>query len=113
MGMPPGGGDDELRARFRAGARAGLAEQREGDERRARGMYAAFAGLAAVVCLGLIVVRLGGGDAGGVWVASYAVGAVLGGCGFVLARRGRTRWAMVVVCVAVALAGIGDSPALR
>ncbi|MFJ8633087.1 hypothetical protein [Streptomyces sp. NPDC093568] len=111
--MAPREDDSQLRARFRAQGRAELAEGRERDARRARGLYAALAGLAAVVCLGLIVVRLGGGDAGGVWVASYAVGAVLSGCGYVLARRGRTRWAMVVVCVAVALAGVGDSPALR
>ncbi|GHH31635.1 hypothetical protein [Streptomyces lanatus] len=111
--MAPHEGDGRLRARFQAQGRAELAERRERDARRARGMYAALAGLATVVCLGLIVVRLGRGESGGVWVGTYAVGGVLSGCGFVLARRGRTRWAMVVVCVAVALAGLGDSPALR
>ncbi|WP_251063028.1 MULTISPECIES: hypothetical protein [unclassified Streptomyces] len=76
-------------------------------------MYAAFAGLVAVVCLVLIVVRLGGGDALGVWVLTYAVGVALSGWGFVLARIGRTGWAMVVTCIAAALAGLGDSPAFR
>ncbi|MFE9024431.1 hypothetical protein ACFYNL_38605 [Streptomyces sp. NPDC007808] len=76
-------------------------------------MYAAVAGLVAVVCLVLLAVRLGQGDALGVWVATYAAGVLLGGWGFVLARIGHTRWAMMVACVAVALAGLGDSPAFR
>lgn len=76
-------------------------------------MYAALAGLVVVICLGLAVVRLGRGDGVGVWAATYAVGAVLGGWGFALARSGRTRWAMVVICVAGALAGLGDNPAFR
>jgi hypothetical protein len=73
----------------------------------------AFAGLAAVICLALIVVRLGRGDGVGVWLATYGLGVVLSGSGAVLARSGRTRWAMVVTCVAVALASLGDSPAFR
>ncbi len=76
-------------------------------------MYAALAGLVAVICLVLIGVRLGQGDALGVWVATYAVGVALGGWGFVLARIGHTRWAMMVTCIAAALAGLGDSPAFR
>ncbi|MGW1958240.1 hypothetical protein ACWCPI_36765 [Streptomyces sp. NPDC001920] len=114
-GRPLGSGEsaDELRARFHSQGRPALAEQRRRDVRQARGMYAAFAGLVAVVCLVLLAVRLGQGDALGVWVATYAVGVVLGGWGFVLARIGHTRWAMMVACVAVALAGLGDSPAFR
>ncbi|TXS42010.1 hypothetical protein EAO75_34055 [Streptomyces sp. uw30] len=104
---------DELRAEFQAQGRPGLAEQRRRDARQARGMYAAFAGLVAVVCLVLIVVRLVQGDALGVWVATYAVGVALGGWGFVLARISHTRWAMMVTCIAGALAGLGDSPAFR
>jgi hypothetical protein len=76
-------------------------------------MYAAFAGLVALVCLVLGVVRLVGGDGLGVWAAAYAVGVGLAGRGFVLARSGRTRWAMVVICLGGALAGLGDSAALR
>ncbi|GAA3582904.1 hypothetical protein [Streptomyces osmaniensis] len=113
MGLLPGGDGEELRERFRAQGRADLEEARRRDARRARGMHVAFAGLVVVVCLGLTVVRLGAGDAAGVWVASYAVGAVLGGLGFLLARGGRTRWAVVVICVAVAVASLGDSPAFR
>lgn len=104
---------DELRARFQDQGRPGLAEDRGHDARRARGMYAALAGLVAVICLVLIVVRLVGGDALGAWVATYAVGVAVSGWGFVLARIGRTRWAMAVTCVAAALAGLGDSPAFR
>lgn len=113
MGVPPDGDGEELRARFRAQGRADLEEGRQSEARRARGMHVAFAGLVVVVCLGLTVVRLGAGDSAGVWVASYAVGAVLGGLGFLLARGGRTRWALVAICVAVAVASLGDSPAFR
>ncbi|WP_246101703.1 hypothetical protein [Streptomyces cyaneus] len=104
---------DELRAQFQAQGRPGLAEDRRRGARQARGMYAALAGLVAVICLVLIGVRLGQGDALGVWVATYAVGVALGGWGFVLARIGHTRWAMMVTCIAAALAGLGDSPAFR
>ncbi|MEV6173918.1 hypothetical protein AB0L99_37610 [Streptomyces sp. NPDC051954] len=104
---------DELRVQFEAQGRPGLAESRRRDARQARGLYAAFAGLVAVVCLVLMAVRLGGGDALGVWVATYAVGAAFSGWGFVLARIGHTRWAMMVTCVGAALAGLGDSPAFR
>lgn len=76
-------------------------------------MYEAFAGLVAVICLALIVVRLSRGDAVGVWVATYAVGVVASGLGAVLARNGRTRWAMAATCIAVALASLGDNPAFR
>lgn len=106
-------GADELRAEFQAQGRPGLAEERRRDARQARGLYALFTGLVAVVCLVLIVVRLVQGDALGVWVATYAMGVALGGWGFVLARIGHTRWAMMVACIAAALAGIGDSPAFR
>ncbi|MBT2421259.1 hypothetical protein J7F01_33895 [Streptomyces sp. ISL-22] len=111
--LSSGTSTEELRARFQAQGRPGLEEDRRRDARQARGMYAAFAGLVAVVCLVLIVVRLGGGDALGVWVLTYAVGVALSGWGFVLARIGRTGWAMVVTCIAAALAGLGDSPAFR
>ncbi|MET9832341.1 hypothetical protein ABZ078_24265 [Streptomyces sp. NPDC006385] len=104
---------EELRAQFQAQGRPGLAEQRRRDVRQARGVYAGLAGLVAVVCLVLIVVRLGQGDALGVWVATYAMGVALGGWSFVLARMGHTRWAMMVTCIAAALAGVGDSPAFH
>lgn len=113
MGVPPGGDGEELRARFRAQGRADLEEGRRREVRRTRGMHTAFAGLVVVVCLGLTVVRLAAGDAAGVWVASYVVGAVLGGWGFVLARGGRTRWAFAMICVAVVVASLGDGPAFR
>ncbi|MGF0169770.1 hypothetical protein ACQF36_04340 [Streptomyces sp. Marseille-Q5077] len=108
-----GASADELRAQFHGQGRAGLVEERRRDARQARGMYAAIAGLVAVVCLGLMVVRLGQGDALGVWVATYGVGVALGGWGFVLARTGHTRWAMMVTCIGGALAAVGDSPAFR
>ncbi|NUP14553.1 MAG: hypothetical protein HOZ81_00285 [Streptomyces sp.] len=104
---------DELRAQFQEQGRPGLVESRRRDVRQARWTYAALAGLVAVVCLVLIVVRLAQGDAAGVWVATYAVGVALGGWGFVLARIGHTRWAMMVTCIGAALAGLGDSPAFR
>lgn len=109
--LSSGASADELRAQFQTQGRLGLAAERRRDVRQARGRYAAFAGLVAVVCLVLIGVRLGQGDALGVWVATYAVGVALGGWGFVLARIGHTRWAMMVACIAAALAGLGDSPA--
>lgn len=108
-----GASADELRAEFQAQGRPGLAEERRRDARQARGLYAAFAGLVAVVCLVLIVVRLVQDDALGVWIATYAMGAALGGWGFVLARIGHTRWAMMVTCIGAALAAVGDSPAFR
>ncbi|WP_329532113.1 hypothetical protein OG568_16390 [Streptomyces sp. NBC_01450] len=111
--LSPGRSAEELRAQFQAQGRPGLAEGRRRDARQVRAMYAAFAGLLAAVCLVLIVVRLGGGDALGVWVATYAVGVVLSGWGFALARIGHTRWAMTVTCIGAALAGLGDSPAFR
>ncbi|MGI5378628.1 hypothetical protein ACQEV2_31135 [Streptomyces sp. CA-251387] len=104
---------DELRAQFQAQGRPGLVESRRRDVAQARWTYAAFAGLIAFVCLALIVVRLVRGDAVGAWVALYAVGAALSGWGFVLARIGRTRWAMAVSCIGAALAGLGDSPAFH
>ena len=106
-----GVGTDELRARFQGQGRQGLAEGRRRDARRARRTYAAFAGLAAVICLVLTVVRLGKGDSVGVWVVAYGLGAILSAAGAVLARGGRTRWAMAATCVA--LASLGDSPAFR
>ncbi|KUO14738.1 hypothetical protein AQJ91_45300 [Streptomyces dysideae] len=116
MGERPlssGAGADELRARFQAQGRPGLVESRRRDARQARRMYVAFAGLVAVICLVLIVVRLGKGDAVGVWTATYAVGVVVSGSGAVLARNGRTRRAMAVTCVAAAVASLGDSPMFR
>lgn len=104
---------DELRAEFQAQGRSELVEEGRRDARQARGMYAGLAGLVAVTCLVLIVVRLGQGDALGVWVATYAVGVALGGWGFVLGRIGHTRWAMMVTCIGAALAGLGDSPVFR
>ncbi|KUM67699.1 hypothetical protein [Streptomyces curacoi] len=104
---------DELRAQFQAQDRQGLAEDSRRDARQARGVYAVLPGLVAVICLVLTVVRLVGGDVVGAWVALYAVGAALSGWGFVLARIGRTRWAMAVTCIGGALAGIGDSAAFR
>ncbi|WP_234310597.1 hypothetical protein [Streptomyces sp. NRRL S-474] len=104
---------DELRTKLQGQGRPELAEQRRREMRRTRAMYAALAGLVAVVCLVMMGVRLGQGDALGVWVATYGVGVALGGWGFVLARMGHTRWAMMVTCIAGALAGIGDSPAFR
>ena len=107
------GGVDELRARFRTQGRQGVAEGRRSDARQARGTYAAGAGLVAALCLVAIVVRLGRGDAAGIWVATYAVGVVVAGLGAALARIGRTRWAMWVTCIAVAVASLGDGPAFR
>lgn len=80
---------------------------------QARWTYAALAGLVAVVCLVISVVRLGKGDTVGAWVAMYALGVALSGWGFALARIGRTRWAMAVTCIGAALAGLGDSPAFH
>jgi hypothetical protein len=111
--LPSGVSADELRAQFQAQGRPGLVESRRRDARQARRMYAAFAGLVAVTCLVLIVVRLGSGDAVGVWTATYAVGVVVSGSGAVLARNGRTRWAMAVTCIAAAVASLGDSPMFR
>jgi hypothetical protein len=64
------------------------------------------------LCLVAAVVRLGRGDTVGVWVATYAAGVVVSGLGAVLARSGRTRWALWVTCIAVALASLGENPVL-
>ncbi|MFE0257215.1 hypothetical protein [Streptomyces sp. NPDC059010] len=104
---------DELRAQFQAQGRPGLVENRRRDARQARWTYAAFAGLVAVVCLVLTAMRFGRGDAAGAWVALYALGVALSSWGFVLARIGRTRWALAVTCIGAALAGLGDSPAFH
>jgi hypothetical protein len=81
--------------------------------RQARWMCMAFAGLAAAICLVLTVVRLGRGDGVGVWAAVYGLGVALSSVGAVLARAGRTRWAMATICVALVLAGLGEDPAFR
>lgn len=107
------GGVDELRARFQVQGRTGLAEGRRRDAWQARRTYAVGAGLVVVLCLVAMVVRLGRGDAVGIWVAAYAVGVVVAGLGAVLARSGRTRWAFWVTCIAVATASLGDGPAFR
>ena len=107
------GGVDELRTRFRTQGRRGVAEGRRRDARQARGTYAAGAGLVAALCLVAVVVRLGKGDGAGIWVATYVVGVVVAGLGAGLARSGRTRWAMWVTCIAVAVASLGDGPAFR
>jgi hypothetical protein len=109
----PGVSAEQLRAQFQAQGRPGLAQEQRREARQARGVYAVVAGFVAVVCLVLIGVRLGQGDALGVWTATYAVGVALGGWGFVLARIGHTRWAMMVTCIGGALAGLGDSPAFH
>ncbi|MYW69542.1 hypothetical protein GTY65_36570 [Streptomyces sp. SID8379] len=104
---------ERMRARFQDRGRPGIAADSRRDARQTRRIYLPLATAASVICLVLIGVRLQRGDAVGLWLALYAVGALVSGAGALLAKRGHTRWALASVAVGVGLAGLGDAPTMQ
>jgi hypothetical protein len=101
---------EELRWQFQNQGGSALGADRGRVVRQARRMYFLFAVGVAVVCVVLMVVRIAAGDGVGHWLAFYAGGVAGGALGAVLARRGRTRWAMAAAMVGVICATSGDNP---
>ncbi|MGW0611932.1 hypothetical protein [Streptomyces sp. NPDC002788] len=69
----------------------------------------AAGGLVALVCLVALVGRLGSGTQAGVGTVMYGLALVLAGTSVELARRTRTRWAMMAIIFAAAGASLADA----
>jgi pheromone shutdown protein TraB len=65
--------------------------------------------LVAVVCLVVIVGRLDSGAYAGVGTVVYGVSLACAGLSVELARRARTRWAMMAIILAAAGASLADA----
>ncbi|MGY0491362.1 hypothetical protein [Streptomyces sp. WG-D5] len=102
--------DEELRSRFQGQGQPGFPLDRRRAARQARRVSAGISALIALVALALTVVRLGQGSAAGPWTALYLAGGVISGCGVLLARMGRTRWAFAAICLGAGVAMVGDGP---
>ncbi|KOG17962.1 hypothetical protein ADK35_23370 [Streptomyces viridochromogenes] len=115
MQVPTGEGDpispglDELRASFPRQSDPGFARQRSQQARSARGGLMAAGALVALVCLFVIMGRLGSGTQAGVGTVVYGLSLVSAGLGVELARRGRTRLAMMAIILAAAGASLADA----
>ncbi|MFJ7078863.1 hypothetical protein [Streptomyces sp. NPDC098781] len=105
--VPPG--MDELRARFPAQPDPGIARQRSQQARSARGGLMAAGALVALVCLVVLVGRLNSGELAGVGTVLYVVSLVSAALSMELARRARTRWAMMAIILAAAGASLADA----
>ncbi|MHC5260613.1 hypothetical protein ACYSUO_22255 [Streptomyces sp. UC4497] len=99
-----------LKARFQGQGRQGLVMDRRRAARQARRVSAGISALVALVAIVLTGVRLSQGSEAGVWTALYLAGGVVSGCGVLLARFGRTRWAFAAICVGAGIATLGDGP---
>ncbi|MDI3421085.1 hypothetical protein [Streptomyces luteolus] len=113
QGQGPTPDQAELRAAFERQSQAGRARGRSLDARTSR-----WAGMIASVLLGLgaatmLVTRLSQGQPAGLWTALGAVCLLLTVVGCLLAKAGRTRWTVAALVIALALAQLGDMPALR
>ncbi len=104
---PPG--VDDLRARFPRQSDPGFARQRSQQARSARGGLMAAGGLVALVCLFVIVSRLSNGTQVGVGTVVYGLCLASAGLSVELARRGRTRLAMMAIILAAAGASLADA----
>ena len=102
----------ELRAAFLEQSRAGLTESKAKQVRTAHRMTMLISVLLGLICAGLLVVRLAQGSPAGLWTVFYALGALLSVPGWLLAKLGRTRWAILTLALGYALAAFGDSPGL-
>ncbi|WP_037886359.1 hypothetical protein [Streptomyces viridochromogenes] len=69
----------------------------------------AFGALVAVVCLVVIVGRVTSGTQTGVGTVVYGVGGCFAALSVELARRGRTRWAMMAIILAASGASLADA----
>ncbi|MFZ3567774.1 hypothetical protein ACOKM5_12515 [Streptomyces sp. BH097] len=115
--MTYGSGVDEeltmpqaLKARFRGQGRERLVVDRRRAARQARRVSAGVSALVAFVAIALTGIRLAQGSDAGVWTVLYLAGGFVSGCGVVLARFGRTRWAFAAMCAGAGVAMLGDGP---
>lgn len=69
----------------------------------------AAGGLVALVCLFVIVGRLNSGTPTGVGTVVYGLALAAAGLSVELARRARTRWAMMAIILAAAGASLADA----
>ncbi|MER5438946.1 hypothetical protein [Streptomyces sp. NPDC002790] len=99
-----------LKARFQGQGRQRIVADRRRAARQARRVSAGISALVALVAIALTGVRLGQGSEVGVWTVLYLAGGVVSGCGVLLARFGRTRWAVGAICVGAGVATLGDGP---
>ncbi|MFF7167666.1 hypothetical protein ACFZBP_40905 [Streptomyces sp. NPDC008086] len=104
---PPG--VDELRASFSRQSDPGFARQRSQQARSARVGLMAAGALVALVCLVVIVGQLNSGSQMGVGTVVYGLCLASAGLSVELARRGRTRLAMMAIILAAAGASLADA----
>ncbi|MFZ3560221.1 MULTISPECIES: hypothetical protein [unclassified Streptomyces] len=102
--------DEELRSRFRGQGQHGLTMDRRRAARQARRVSAGVSALVALVAIVVTGIRLGQGSEAGPWTALYLTGGFISGCGVLLARLGRTRWAFAAICLGAGVASVGDGP---
>ncbi|MEU9049511.1 hypothetical protein AB5J55_31040 [Streptomyces sp. R11] len=100
---------DELRASFPMQSDPGFASRRSQQARSARGGLMAAGALVALVCLFVIVGRLNSGTQASVGTAMYCVSLASAGLSVELARRARTRLAMMAIILAAAGASLADA----
>lgn len=105
--VPPG--VDEFRATFQRQSDPGFARQRSQQARSARGGLMAAGALVALVCLVVIVGRLNNGTQAGAGTLVYGVSLASAGLSVELARRARTRLAMMAIILAAAGASLADA----
>ncbi|MGW6734149.1 hypothetical protein [Streptomyces sp. NPDC055013] len=109
VGDPVPPGVDEFRSSFQRQADPGFARQRSQQARSARGGLMAAGALVALVCLFVIVGRLNSGAQAGVGTVLYAVSLASAGLSVELARRARTRLAMMAIILAAAGASLAGA----
>ncbi|QOV35152.1 hypothetical protein IM697_34530 [Streptomyces ferrugineus] len=102
-------GVDEVRASFQGQPDPGFARQRSQQARSARGGLMAAGALVALVCLFVIVGRLNDATQAGVGTVVYGLAFAFAGASVELARRARTRWAMMAIILAAAGASLADA----
>ncbi|WP_405589905.1 hypothetical protein [Streptomyces sp. NBC_01092] len=105
--VPPG--VDEFRASFQRQSDPGFARQRSQQARSARGGLMGAGALVALVCLIVIVGQLKSGTQAGVGTVVYGLSLAFAGLSVELARRARTRWAMMAIILAAAGASLADA----
>ncbi|GHH23937.1 hypothetical protein [Streptomyces lanatus] len=104
---PPG--VDEIRASFQRQSDPGFARQRSRQARSARGGLMAAGAVVALVCLTVAVGQLTSDAQAGAGTVVYGLSFASAGLGVELARRGRTRLAMMAVIFAAAGASLADA----
>ena len=102
-------GVDEVRASFRGQSDPGFARQRSQQARSARGGLMAAGALVALVCLFVITGRLSSGTPTGIGTVVYGLSLASAALSVELARRARTRWAMMAIILAAAGASLADA----